>query len=69
MLRQNARWSFWIGCEILFPVTDVLAKEWKIINKRSGWNLKENPKDFTSFNGITFHSWKESSYSLFTKEH
>ena len=33
ILRQNARWSFWIGSEIFFLVTeDVYVKGWKIIN-------------------------------------
>ena len=33
ILRQNTRWSFWIGREIFFPVTeDVYVKRWKIIN-------------------------------------
>ena len=40
------------------------------MNKRLEWNLKCDPKDFfISFNGITFHSWKESSYNLLTQEH
>ena len=42
----------------------------EILNKRLVRNLKCGPKDFfVSFNGITFHSWKESLYNLLTQGH
>ena len=39
------------------------------MKERFGWNLKEGRNVlFNRYKGMIFHSWKQSSYSLFTHE-